>query len=106
MSPDRYDAIVAGAGMVGACAAVALAARGMRVALVEPADLDFGADHSSPEYDLRVSAISPVSRAILEELGIWERLVSGEELFEFIQSFRILRSDQQALRAEGDNHFR
>ena len=64
--------IVAGAGMVGACAALALARDRRRVALIEarpPAPIADAAD-----YDLRVSAISPRSRAWLETLGIWQQL--------------------------------
>jgi len=70
----RYDVIVAGAGMVGACAALALAARGMRVALIEPAPPASAPGDSTPDYDLRVSAISPRSRQILQQLGIWQLL--------------------------------
>jgi ubiquinone biosynthesis UbiH/UbiF/VisC/COQ6 family hydroxylase len=69
----RYDVIVAGAGMVGACAALALAARGMRVALIEAAPAPAPVD-STQDYDLRVSAISPRSRQILRQLGIWQQL--------------------------------
>ena len=72
MSATDFDIVVAGAGMVGACAAHALAGNGFSVALVEPTPEDtrpFGAD-----YDLRVSAISPRSRLILERLGVWREL--------------------------------
>ena len=58
--------------MVGACVAFAMAAKGFRVALVEavvPREFDTGAKSA---YDLRVSAISPGSRHILEQLGIHE----------------------------------
>ena len=65
--------IVAGAGMVGACTAFALAQRGMRVALVEPAPAQAQAEPPA-QYDLRVSAISPGSRRILQQLGIWQQL--------------------------------
>jgi 2-octaprenylphenol hydroxylase len=74
VSSRRFDAVVAGAGMVGSCAAFALAGRGMRVALVEaaaPVDAVIG---PSSEYDLRVSAISPLSRQLLQELGVWQQL--------------------------------
>lgn len=69
-----YDAIVAGAGMVGACAALALAGRGMRVALVEPAGVVAPPTATAADYDLRVSAISPRSRQLLQRLGIWQQL--------------------------------
>jgi len=69
----RYDVIVAGAGMVGACAALALAARGMRVALIEALQAAAPVD-TLQEYDLRVSAISPRSRRVLQQLGIWQQL--------------------------------
>ena len=71
MSRPRYEVIVAGAGMVGASAALALAARGMSVALIEPvpAATSPGPDPDA-DYDLRVSAISPRSRSILQRLGI------------------------------------
>ena len=73
MSSTDFDIVIAGAGMVGACAAFALAGNGFRVALVEamPAP-DF--DTSGADFDLRVSAISPRSRAILEDLGVWQQL--------------------------------
>ena len=48
MSSARYDVVVAGAGMVGACAALALAGRGMRVGLVETAGIEPAID---PEAD-------------------------------------------------------
>ena len=73
MQANDFDIVIAGAGMVGSCAAFALAANGFRVALVEPMPAhDFAA--TSTDYDLRVSAISPRSRAILEGLGIWQQL--------------------------------
>lgn len=55
--------------MVGAALACALGRAGFRVALLEqscPERFDSGA------YDLRVSAISPATRHILANLGVWE----------------------------------
>jgi 2-octaprenyl-3-methyl-6-methoxy-1,4-benzoquinol hydroxylase/2-octaprenylphenol hydroxylase len=74
VSTSRYDVVVAGAGMVGSCAALALAGRGMRVALLEAAPSPEAAAQSSAQYDLRVSAISPRSRALLQQLGVWQQL--------------------------------
>lgn len=73
MSSNDFDIVIAGAGMVGACTALALAENGFRVALVE-ASPPRDADRPDEAYDLRVSAISPRSRAILEGLGIWQQL--------------------------------
>ncbi len=72
MSRQEFDTVVAGAGMVGACAALALARNGLKIALIEAAPPpSFEVD---AEYDLRVSAISPRSRGILERFGIWQQL--------------------------------
>jgi 2-octaprenylphenol hydroxylase len=73
MQARDFDIVISGAGMVGACAAYALAENGFRVALIEAAPPP-GDDGPDADYDLRVSAISPRSRAILEGLGIWQQL--------------------------------
>ncbi len=74
MSSSAFDIVVAGAGMVGSSAAIALARKGFRVAIVETV-LPLESDKLSDDnYDLRVSAISPRSRNILEQLGIWQQL--------------------------------
>ena len=73
MSSGSFDIAVAGAGMVGAGAALALARNGFRVALIETVPPAADADDDRA-YDLRVSAISPRSRAILEGLGVWQLL--------------------------------
>lgn len=77
MSSIEVDVAIAGAGLVGGCAAVALAANGLRVALVEPRPPQEPETDLDETYDLRVSAISPRSRAILERFGIWQRLEAG-----------------------------
>ena len=73
MSQD-FDIVVAGAGMVGACAALSLARQGFKIGLIEPAELTQDTLDSDAEYDLRVSAISPTSQEILTSLGVWQRM--------------------------------
>ena len=76
MSSSNFDIVISGAGMVGACAALALADRGFRVAIVETAAPGVSEKINDENYDLRVSAISPRSRNILEQLGVWQQLDS------------------------------
>lgn len=72
MSRRDYDILVVGAGMIGAAFAAALRHSPFSVALLDagpaPAALPAG------RYDLRVSAISPGTRSILQAAGAWERL--------------------------------
>jgi len=74
MSSADFDVIVAGAGMVGACTALALAGKGFRVAIIEAAVPRDNISSPDEAYDLRVSAISPHSRGILQQLGVWQQL--------------------------------
>jgi 2-octaprenyl-3-methyl-6-methoxy-1,4-benzoquinol hydroxylase/2-octaprenylphenol hydroxylase len=67
-----FDAIVVGAGMVGAAAAALLARAGFEVAVVEPAE-PAPFDAGSP-VGLRVSACSPGSIEILREAGAWRQI--------------------------------
>jgi len=71
---QHFDIVVAGAGMVGACAALSLARQGFKIGLIEPAKMTQEVLASDAEYDLRVSAISPTSQAILASLGVWQRM--------------------------------
>ena len=69
-----HDVAIVGGGAVGATLGAALGAAGMQVALIEAR-----APHPAPGGgdDPRVSALTLASRAILEGLGIWERLAPG-----------------------------
>ena len=71
---ERFDIVVAGAGMVGACAALSLARSGFRIALVEPVPIGIESLENGAVYAERVSAISPVSEQILTRLGVWSGL--------------------------------
>ena len=67
MKCSVYDAVVVGGGMVGAATAIGLGQLGLKVAVIEafaPRAYD-----SEQALDLRVSAISAASEALLERLG-------------------------------------
>ena len=67
-----YDAVIVGAGLVGASLALALERARMRVAVVEPqAPSDPSVDGS---WDARVYAISPGNAAFLQNCGAWLRV--------------------------------
>jgi 3-demethoxyubiquinol 3-hydroxylase len=67
---EQYDVIVAGGGMVGAATALGLAQQGLSVVVIEgKAPESF---ESQQAMDLRVSAISPNSIALLTRLGAWD----------------------------------
>ncbi|MFT3761859.1 MAG: UbiH/UbiF family hydroxylase [Pseudoxanthomonas sp.] len=64
----QLDAVVVGAGVVGAACALALAKLGLEVAIVEGRE---PARWSPQQSDLRVYAFSPDNAALLESLGVW-----------------------------------
>ena len=71
---QQFDLVVVGGGMVGAAIALGLAHSGQRIALVEHQIPDpFDADQP---LDLRVSALSPASIALLESLDVWGSILS------------------------------
>lgn len=72
MTVERYQAVVVGAGLVGAAAALALGRRGLRVALIERQPPPVPDD----AWDTRIYAISPASQRFLEGLGAWQRLAA------------------------------
>jgi 2-octaprenyl-3-methyl-6-methoxy-1,4-benzoquinol hydroxylase len=72
MSRITHDAIVVGAGVVGATAALAIARAGFKVALVEARELPTA---RAIDRDLRVYALSPASIAQFTALGVWEAIV-------------------------------
>lgn len=67
----RSDVVVAGGGVVGAACALALAAQGLEVTLVEAAAPP-GWEPARP--DLRVYAFAPDNAALLDGLGVWARV--------------------------------
>ena len=66
---NLFDVAVVGAGMVGSACALALARKGLRVALVEERAPPVWS--AADEVDLRVVAIAPSSVALFERLDVW-----------------------------------
>ena len=71
-----YDLIIVGGGMVGSSLAIALAGRGLRMALVEAHPP--GAD-TQPSYDDRGIALAYGTQRIFEALGIWPQVATFAE---------------------------
>jgi 2-octaprenylphenol hydroxylase len=77
-----YDVAIVGAGLVGGSLALALAAQGLQVALIDAeAQSSFATILDLPksvhDYSPRVSALSPSSQNLLTEIGAWPHLDSG-----------------------------
>jgi 2-octaprenyl-6-methoxyphenol hydroxylase len=68
---ERYDIVVAGAGMTGASAALALDAAGLHVALVDTQPFSAQLE---PRFDGRASAVAYSSFRMLRTLGVAEAL--------------------------------
>lgn len=68
---DRFDAVVVGAGVVGSAAALALAAEGLRIGIVEAHPPAAWVEH---DPDLRVYALAADSQALLARLGVWSQV--------------------------------
>lgn len=94
MSARRpLDTVVAGGGMAGAAAALALAQAGFAVALL---------DHQRPPAwspaapsDLRVVALAPSSAQLLDRLGVWPAIVAAR-----VSPYRAMRVWDAASGAE------
>ena len=68
-----YDVVVAGAGLVGAAAALGLAELGKRVLVVEPRVPERNPGPSG--FEARTVALNPASRALLEARASWTDMV-------------------------------
>ncbi len=67
---QQFDVVVVGGGIVGLAAALSVAQRGHRVAVIDAGRLDI----NSPGHDPRVYAINHASRVLLHDLGAWQHL--------------------------------
>lgn len=73
MANQPIEVAVIGAGMVGAAIALGLAQNGFQVSVIEHAP-PAAFDPASPP-DVRISAISAASVALLKQLGVWDDIV-------------------------------
>jgi ubiquinone biosynthesis UbiH/UbiF/VisC/COQ6 family hydroxylase len=74
MTELHCDVLVAGGGLVGASAALALTRRGLRVVLVDRGE---PAPHRGRlGFDVRTVALNPASAELLTELGVWGALTA------------------------------
>lgn len=72
ISLTDFDVVICGGGMIGTAMALRLAPLGLTIALVEAKQPQAFAINQA--FDLRVSAISPQSRGLLEQCGAWSML--------------------------------
>lgn len=97
MSRCGVNVVVAGGGVVGATAALALAEAGLRVMLVEPRESDPWQAGDPP--DLRVYAVAPASITLLDKLGAWRDVLAARA-----SPYRDMRVWDAG--ADGELHFR
>lgn len=74
---QQFDIAIVGAGIAGTALAAALADSGLSVALLEAQSLerpDLPVERDVQQFDARVSALTPRSRALLERLGAWQAI--------------------------------
>jgi len=72
-APAGVDVAIVGGGMVGASLALALAAAGRNVLVIEGVAPSAG---SQPSFDDRTTALGNASRRILESLGVWRHVAA------------------------------
>ena len=71
---SSYDAVVIGAGVIGACLALGLAKKnGWKVALVEK-NATLQSSTFTPEPNIRATALGLSSQSLLSDLGVWQSL--------------------------------
>lgn len=87
----QFDVVISGGGMVGLSLALALVPTGLSLALVDPQTptaedpwsngsaglvppASLCAAMTQPDFDARVSALTPASSGLLRELGVWSAL--------------------------------
>ncbi|MBY0378714.1 MAG: FAD-dependent oxidoreductase, partial [Gammaproteobacteria bacterium] len=74
ITPERYDVIIVGGGIVGLTVALLLSNSDQRIALLDKKA--YVASFKAEQYDMRVSAITPASIKLFEQLAVWPEMVS------------------------------
>lgn len=82
MNAQQYDLVIIGGGMVGATLAIALSGHGLKLALVEAAELRVD---QVPNYDDRAIALSFGAQRIFGALGVWQAMEKDAEPIRRIQ---------------------
>ncbi len=82
---NKYDLTIVGGGIVGLSLACALSSK-MRIAVVEARTPEF--NWHSDSFGLRVSAITPASRRLFQNIGVWsvienDRVAAYDEMLVF-----------------------
>jgi len=75
----RVDCIVAGGGLAGMSTALALDQGGLRVAVVDVADLPATL---APAFDGRASAVGSASARLLQAVGMWRHVEEAQPIWE------------------------
>ena len=70
---QHFDIVIVGAGIVGLYTACALANSGRKVALI---DRNSPKSTITPEFDLRVFAITRVAKTLLQRIEVWDDIVA------------------------------
>ncbi len=70
---QHFDAIIVGAGAVGLFTACALGQAGIRVALIDRTQLE---PKLSPDYDLRVFAITRAAKELFQQVQVWDQITA------------------------------
>ncbi len=70
------DVLIIGAGMVGSTMALALQSSSLKVLLLDSSPLIVKPFNQNATFESRVSALSATSQRILEQLGVWDGIVS------------------------------
>lgn len=79
MSDPEYDVLIVGAGIAGSALAASLCDQGLRLAVVEASPLPpvwDAAVTGAQGFDRRVSAITPASQSLLQNLQVWPSIVA------------------------------